>query len=182
MQRLAQKGRGVGFIVVAATQRVYDVPASAYSKLNARIVGRMRNANDSVAATGIKDTATNKLPGRGAFELYCSDQMGLRIQAPFVADSQKADYAERIGVFIADILARWQGAGPGVTFDTPAQPEPQRVEIPVELYDRMKGAEKVSQYQLRQWHKEIFGRDLNPKMAKMMIDALFGEVEQAALQ
>lgn len=113
IQRLGQKGRGVGFIVIGATQRVYDVPAAAHSKLNARFVGKMKTAGDSVAASGIAGTTTHKLPGRGSFELYCSDQTGLRIQAPFVAASDKPDYEAKLKPFFDDIESRWKGIKPG---------------------------------------------------------------------
>lgn len=115
IQRLGQKGRGCGFIVIGATQRVYDIPASMHSKLNARIVGKMRTAGDSVAASGIPGTTTNKLPGRGSFELYCSDQTGLRIQAPFVAASDKPGYEKALQPFFDDIQARWADDRPGWT-------------------------------------------------------------------
>jgi hypothetical protein len=50
LQRLTQKGRGVGFIVIEATQRVYEVDAKLYSKLGAKLVGRTRNAPNPQAA------------------------------------------------------------------------------------------------------------------------------------
>lgn len=113
IQRLGQKGRGVGFVIIGATQRVFDIPASMHSKLNARFVGKMRTAGDSVAASGIPGTTTNKLPGRGSFELYCSDQQGLRIQAPFVAASDKDGYIAALAPFFDDICIRWQDSRPG---------------------------------------------------------------------
>jgi len=113
IQRLGQKGRGVGFVIIGATQRVYDIDASMHSKLNARFVGKMRTAGDSVAASGIPGTTTNKLPGRGSFELYCSDQTGLRLQAPFVAASDKPGYEAKLKPFFTDIRARWGDSTPG---------------------------------------------------------------------
>ncbi|MFN8486427.1 MAG: FtsK/SpoIIIE domain-containing protein [Caldilineaceae bacterium] len=125
-QRLCQKGRGVGFIIVGATQRVYDLPANVYSKLNCRFVGKTRTANDSVAISGVPGTTTNRLPGRGSFELYSSDQTGLRIQAPFVADSKDKDYDQQLAPFFNDIRARWLGRGPGWTTGEPRPgPEPE---------------------------------------------------------
>lgn len=123
IQRLGQKGRGVGFIILGATQRVFDIDASMHSKLNARIVGKMRTAGDSVAASGIQGTTTNKLPGRGSFELYCSDQTGLRIQAPFVAASDKPGYEAKLKPFFTDIAQRWTTARPGWTPPTKANAE-----------------------------------------------------------
>lgn len=122
LQRLAQKGRGVGFVVVGCTQRVHDVPASCHSKLNMRIVGKTRNANDSAAASGIAGTTTNKLPGRGSFELWTSDLQGVRIQAPFVADSSKPGYTDALAPFFRDIAQRWQDNRPGWQPGTPEVP------------------------------------------------------------
>lgn len=112
-QRLGQKGRGVGFIIIGATQRVFDVPDALHGKLNARFAGKARNAGDSVAISGVPGTTTNKLPGRGSFELYCSDQQGLRLQAPFVAASDKPGYEAKLKPFFTDIRARWGDSTPG---------------------------------------------------------------------
>jgi hypothetical protein len=186
LQRLAQKGRGVGFVIIGATQRVYDIPASTHSKLNVRVVGKMRNANDSVAASGIPGTATNRLPGRGSFEIWCSDQQGLRIQAPFVADSSKSDYEAKLAPFLEAIRARWAGIAPRVmlaALDQSQAPEantmdePPRVEVPVELYQRLMEIGRVSQYRLRQLHRELYNRDINAAKAQQIIDILWGEGE-----
>jgi len=112
----------VGFVVVGCTQRVHDVPASCHSKLNMRIVGKTRNANDSAAASGIAGTTTNKLPGRGSFELWTSDLQGVRIQAPFVADSSKPGYTAALQPFFKDITQRWQDNRPGWQPGTPEAP------------------------------------------------------------
>lgn len=112
VQRLSQKGRGVGFVIIEATQRVYAIPANAHSLLNVRCVGPTQNASDSVAATGRPGTTTNKLPGRGSFEIYSSDLNGQRVQGAFVADAQMPDYAAKINRFIADINTRWAGQRP----------------------------------------------------------------------
>lgn len=150
IQRLGQKGRGVGFIVLGATQRVYDIPASMHSKLNARIVGKMRTAGDSVAASGVPGTTTNKLPGRGSFELYCSDQQGLRIQAPFVAASDKPGYEAKLKPFFADISSRWQGIAPGwapskPTDQAPAAPVAQEATGTTDQADQVADAQPVDQ-------------------------------------
>lgn len=132
VQRLGQKGRGVGFVIIAATQRVFDLKglASMYSKLSSRFVGRMRTASDSSAASGIDGTTTHKLPGKGSFELYCSDQTGLRLQAPFVAASDKKDYVQKLAQFFNDIDARWQGTTPG--WMPQGRPTDQPQDAPVE--------------------------------------------------
>lgn len=200
LQRLAQKGRGVGFVVIGATQRVYDVPASAHSKLNARIVGKMRNANDSVAASGVPGTTTNKLPGRGSFEIFCSEYQGLRIQAPFVADSQKPDYDKRIGEFIADIRARWGDARPGwgIAQPVPAlqksalieideQPEVAQETAPSQaipggvdpdFYDQILSAAaadpgKFGQRTIRRMFMERYGKEMSGNTARRIYEAIF---------
>ena len=191
LQRLAQKGRGVGFVVIAATQRVYDVPASAHTKLNARIVGKMRNANDSVSASGVPGTQTNRLPGRGSFELYCSDQQGLRIQSPFVAASDKPDYERQIQRFINDICERWQSHQPGwgANGQQPAassqQPtesaEPDVITIPAELYQWMfqtgsANPNAISQRQVRKRHQELYGVDPGSSKAKLFLEGFLNSI------
>lgn len=109
LQRIAQKGRGIGLVVICATQRVFELPAPSYSKLNLRIVGKTANAGDSASATGVSGTLTNKLPGRGAFELYPA---GERVQAFFVADPDKPGYAKALQRFIGDIQQRWSNKRP----------------------------------------------------------------------
>lgn len=149
LQRLAQKGRGLGFLVIGATQRVYDVPASAHTKLNMRLVGKTRNANDSVAASGIPETQTNKLPGKGAFEIWTSGNVGVRIQAPFVADSSEKGYEKKIQRFIDDIVSRWgQRQVKLLTVSTETQDESSASqtassEIDANLFARLKEAYEV---------------------------------------
>lgn len=190
LQRLAQKGRGVGFIVVAATQRVYDVPASAYSKLNARFVGKMRNAGDSVAASGIPGTQTNRLPGRGSFELYSAHHMGLRIQAPFVADASKTDYEHEIGRFVTAVCNRWRGkradwfggAGAGQQAAAPEQAEQQPAApatggLDPELFAELRrkaeaaGVDSVTSYTIRNLYENLTGKQLNSSKARAWLES-----------
>lgn len=113
LQRLGQKGRAYGIMLLGATQRVYEVPVNVHSKLSVRFVGKTRTAGDSVAASGIPGTKTNKLPGRGSFQIFSSRYDGLRIQGAFVADSLMDNYKESLNPFFASIIQRWQGVGPG---------------------------------------------------------------------
>lgn len=181
LQRLAQKGRGVGFIIVGATQRVYDVPAAAYTKLNARFVGKMRNANDSVAASGVPGTQTNRLPGKGSFELYCSDQTGLRLQSPFVADSRQPDYEQQLAPFLNDIANRWTDQPPGWTMAQPSaepattDPLPDRIDIPIELYEWLRTAhdngQRIGNRALRNQYQAFYGKSLDGTRAALMLEA-----------
>ena len=197
IQRLGQKGRGVGFVVIGATQRVFDIPASMHSKLNARIVGKMRTAGDSVAASGIPGTTTNKLPGRGSFELYCSDQTGLRIQAPFVASSDKPGYEQTLAPFFADINARWQGSRPGwrpptkaiapaaagaVATEQPTEPAPETepielLQVDARLWQAMIDAHqagKLTANAVRKMHAGLLGKSIDGYKAKDIFDAFLG--------
>ncbi len=197
VQRLGQKGRGVGFVLICCTQRVYDVPANAHTKLNARIVGKMRTAGDSVAASGIPGTTTNKLPGRGSFELYCSDQTGLRIQAPFVASSDKPGYEKALQPFFDDINARWQGSRPGwlpptkaiepadvgaVATKQPTEPaqetEPiELLQVDARLWQAMIDAHqagKLTANAVRKMHAGLLGKSIDGYKAKDIFDAFLG--------
>ena len=108
-QRLSQTGRGLRIGIVGATQRVYDLDASMYTKLNGRFVGKTQNANDGAAAAGVNGVSTHKLPGKGAFEFYPG---GERLQGFFVADPDRDDYPDQLRRFADDIAQRWQGEGP----------------------------------------------------------------------
>lgn len=109
IQRLTQRGRAYGFLVVGATQRVYDVDARMTTKLNDRYALKASNGNDSVAASGVAGVQVHKLPGRGACELWPE---GVRLQGFFVADAKASDYEKQIDTFVADIRNRWAGSVP----------------------------------------------------------------------
>lgn len=198
IQRLGQKGRGVGFILIGATQRVFDVPANAHTKLNSRFVGKTRSAGDSVAASGVAGSTTHKLPGRGSFELHCSDQTGVRIQAPFVAESDKPGYADALEPFFAAIDVRWADGMPGwmpphkseekfpqildEKIDTDRDYEQvEKMEIDAGMWQRMIDAYqggKLTGNLVRNLHKEFTGKSCNGYKAQQMIDAFIGEQQQ----
>ncbi len=108
IQRLTQTGRGLRIGVLGATQRIYDLPAAMYSKMNGKFVGRTDNAGDGAAAAGSEGVKTHKLPGKGAFELYPGAE---RLQGFFVADPDRDDYTEQLQRYAAAIQARWAGQG-----------------------------------------------------------------------
>ena len=195
IQRLTQKGRGVGFIVIGATQRVYDIPKSVHGKMSIRCIGRMLDANDSAAATGIPGTTTNKLPGRGSFELYSSDQTGLRLQGPFVANADQPDYDRQISNFLTDITARWANQRPywhpgdpslGEPVE-PADPTPPLAEL-VEAKDQELWAALGAEYAanpsafsvrtVRRLAIKIFGKEPNHNRAKEVFDRFLTEYAQ----
>lgn len=110
IQRLSQSGQGLGIILILATQRVYEVPAEVYSKLERRILTRTATAGDSVAASGSPGTACNKLPGKGAAEVFqAGNPAGERAQGLFVADAESEDYEQVIQGFTSEIAERYAG-------------------------------------------------------------------------
>lgn len=124
IQRLSQAGRGMGIILILATQRVYDIPAEVYSKIDRRCVFRVASANDSVAASGSEGTRCNKLPKRGALEIFSAgDPQAQRAQGLFVADAESPDYEATLGGFVADIVARHGRQAPGWVYNPAVQVE-----------------------------------------------------------
>lgn len=109
VQRLTQRGGAYGFIVVGATQRVYEVDARMYTKMNDRYALAANSGSDGYAATGVAGVQVHKLPGSGACEVYPD---GTRIQGFFVADAEADDYEQRIGRYLMDIKQRWDGVLP----------------------------------------------------------------------
>lgn len=129
-ERLGRLGGAYGFILIGATQRAFDCHIAAYSKLQVKIVGKMRNANDT-SSLGISSSTAHKLPGRGSFELFCMEYDALRIQGPFVADAKAEDYKARLDYFFNSINQRWAGHGPGWTLSgVPTQPPPGAAPTP----------------------------------------------------
>lgn len=129
IQRLSQAGRGMGIILLVATQRVFDIPAKVYSKIDRRCVFRVASAGDSVAASGSEGTRCNKLPKRGALEIYgAGDPTAQRAQGLFVADAEAPDYEMTLGVFVADIKQRWGNQAPGWVYVPVAKSVPAQVD------------------------------------------------------
>jgi len=177
LQRICQKGRSLGIGVILATQRaVGSGLGNVLMNISVRCVGRLPSQQESVFAAGVPNVNTSKSRGKGDFLIFSADHDGLQIQGFWF------DRPEDICKLIAD---KWQGKAAHTRFDggvrdsahdAPAEPEP-RVEIPVELYSRLKQSGRVSQYRLREWSKELLGKDMKPSLAKTMLDAMFGEAE-----
>lgn len=178
INRLGQLGRAMGIIMIGATQRTYDVPEAAHGKLAVRLVGRARNASDSVAASGLAGTTAHKLPGKGSFEVYSTDDTGLRIQAPFVADSKLPTYAKNLQPFFDDIKRRWGNERPGWVL--PGKAETSAPEVKAEEQSaptkaptvtdpafvsaclsaiRLLGVERFSARTVRDIHKRLYGTE-----------------------
>lgn len=169
LQRLSQTGRGYGFIIICATQRVFDIDARAYSKLNLRFVGSTRNASDGAAATGVAGAQVHKLPGKGAFELWPG---GERLQGFYVADPNESDYAKQIERYVVDIRNRWHdGQAPHWCIaDEPKPPtdapELQNEKFASALADAYDAApDKFSGQTVRRIHKETFNRQIDSQKA-----------------
>ncbi|HRW08431.1 MAG TPA: FtsK/SpoIIIE domain-containing protein, partial [Caldilineaceae bacterium] len=81
-QRLAQRGRSAGIIVIGSTQRPYDLEGSLYANLNLKFVGALNSPAESAAIAG-KGVITSKL-SPGSFEVY---PKGDAIRGLFVADA-----------------------------------------------------------------------------------------------
>jgi hypothetical protein len=116
VQRLCQIGAGLGFLIVLATQRVYDVPKRLYGNLLNRFVLKTRDGSDSQAASGAPGALCHKLRGNGDCELYPAR---VRLQGLFVADPRRPDYIPILEGFVEDIKNAWQPAA--VTEEMPAE-------------------------------------------------------------
>lgn len=163
IQRLTQKGGGLGFIVIGATQRVFALDARIYSSMNDRYALAANNASDGVSATGVAGVQVHKLPGKGACELHPDN---VRLQGFFVADAKADDYPKRIGRFVADIRGRWGNQSPH--WKIGSNPQPKAAEEVAELGDDKffnlladaydSAPPKFSGRVVRNAHQEAFGR------------------------
>lgn len=192
IQRLSQAGRGNGIILLVATQRVFDIPAKVYSKIDRRCVFRVASAGDSVAASGSEGTRCNKLPKRGALEVFSAgDPTAQRGQGLFVADAESPDYEQTLGGYVADITARWGNQAPGwVYVPTAAKAEPEEedgcaadpgtvgalvakygdafVDALVALGDE----EKLSAKAVEKTYQEMFGKSMNSASRRAIRDII----------
>lgn len=171
LQRLSQRGRSAGFIVIAATQRLHDLKgyAEAYSKLRLRIAGNTTSNNDAASIVG-PGVSLNKLPV-GAFEIH-SNGTAQRIQAFLVAEADHDDYPKRTGRFIADIAERWHGVRShyqvGGDGGTVVDSERTIDDFVAYLMDNeIRGIHKI-----RTAHKEYFGTGIGAERAKELREML----------
>lgn len=81
--RLVQKGREAGITVIGATQKpsALTLPTGAKFNMPLRLVGSVASPEDAKAASGVKDTGAEKLPGRGAFLQVLAGSPTVRLQA-----------------------------------------------------------------------------------------------------
>jgi hypothetical protein len=191
IQRLSQAGRGMGIILLVATQRVFDIPAKVYSKIDRRCVFRVASAGDSVAASGSEGTRCNKLPKRGALEIFSAgDPTAQRAQGLFVADAESPDYEQALGGYVADITARWGNQAPGwvyVPTATKIAPEDDTDELDalIEKY----GAEfvdalialaddgKLTGRAVGNVYKEMFDKSMNNATRNAIRDTIMSDYE-----
>lgn len=177
VQRLTQRGRAYGFIVVGATQRMYEVDAKMYTKMNLKFALAADGPSDGFAATGVAGVQVHKLPGKGACELYPDN---IRLQGFFVADAGAKDYDKQIGSFVADIRARWLGQGPHWRIAGGPAPMPP-ADFPPELQDETfasaladaydESPDKFSGQTVRRIHQQVFGKQVNSRKAAQLRQA-----------
>lgn len=194
IQRLSQAGRGMGIILILATQRVYDIPAEVYSKIDRRCVFRVASANDSVAASGSEGTRCNKLPKRGALEIFSAgDPTAQRAQGLFVADAESPDYEATLGGFVADITTRWGKQSPGWVYNPAVQVETQaamdddsEMDALVEKYgsefvdaltDIIDAGEKLTGTAVGRIYKEMFDKTMDGTTRAAIRDVILREYQ-----
>jgi hypothetical protein len=159
VQRLTQRGRAYGFVIVGATQRAYDVDARMTTKLNDKYALAANNGSDGYAATGVQGVQVHKLPGRGACELWPD---GTRLQGFFVANSKDAGYERAIGSFVSDIKGRWLGARPCWVAEA-NETEPRTMDG---FLDSLRADGVTGIHAIRSAHKAYFGTGIGADKAK----------------
>ena len=147
-QRLCQKGRAYGFVLVGGTQRAYAVDKRFYANLNDRYALAANDASDGFAATGIAGVQVHKLPGRGACEVYPD---GTRIQGFFVADAESKTYEAEIRQLLTDIRNRWGGVAPCWV------PEVAEETAQTDFLDYLTESGITGIHAIRKAHKDVYG-------------------------
>lgn len=160
VQRLSQKGGGLGFIIVGATQRVYEVDPRMYSKMNDRYALAANNGSDGYAATGVEGVQVHKLPGKGSCELYPD---GVRMQGFMVADSKAKDYEQRLAPFLADIRKRWGEVSPCWTLADEEQAEQPTMDG---FLGQLRADGITGIHAIREKHENAFGVGIGTRRAR----------------
>jgi S-DNA-T family DNA segregation ATPase FtsK/SpoIIIE len=89
LTRLAQRGRGAGIHVIAATQKPTSAVLGPLVKANfpVRLVGRVTSIEDARTATGWSGTGAERLAGRGDFLAVAEGRL-IRFQAAHVSPEE----------------------------------------------------------------------------------------------
>lgn len=117
LTRLAQRGRGVGIHVIAATQKPTAEAIGPLVKANfpVRLVGRVTSIEDARTATGWSGTGAERLTGRGDFLVVAGGRI-TRFQAAHVT---LAEIQEQVACITGPpVSIAWP------TLDEPTEPNP----------------------------------------------------------
>ena len=163
VQRLSQKGGGLGFIIVGATQRVYEVDPRMYTKMNDRYALAANNGSDGYAATGVEGVQVHKLPGKGACELYPD---GVRLQGFFVADAKAKDYEKQIGRFVTDIRQRWGNVPPCWALEEDRTEQPTEQPTMEAFMEQLRSDGVTGIHAIREAHEKAFGTGIGTRRAR----------------
>jgi len=138
----------------------------------------MRNAMDSVMASGLAGVQSHKLPGKGSFELWPE---GDRIQGYFVGDSEAPDYDEQLKPYLDDIRSRWATVEPHWVYEESIEldiesEDGELLSYPnteaglrravMDAYSNHEG--DVTTTSIRTLWKELHGRDLSPQKRRFV--------------
>jgi len=97
LTRLAQRGRGAGTHLVAATQKpTAAVGSLVKANFSARLVGKVASVEDARVAAGRSGTGAERLEGRGDF-LAIAEGRVIRFKAAFVTEEELERTLDRLG-------------------------------------------------------------------------------------
>lgn len=123
LTRLAQRGRGAGIHLVAATQKPTAAAVGSLVKANfpARLVGKVASAEDARVAAGRSGTGAERLGGRGDF-LCMEEGRVIRFKAAFITEAELEETLDRLGRVRHVVPPDGNGQGRGLATARPAEP------------------------------------------------------------
>ena len=157
LTRLAQRGRGAGIHLVAATQKPTATAVGSLVKANfpARLVGKVASVEDARVAAGRSGTGAERLDGRGDFLAIAGGRV-IRFKAAYVTEAELEETLDRLGRVRSSLPPGGNGRGEMlegdvetlgearpmkavqvVTVDLPDPPEPHPDQIEV-LAERLR--------------------------------------------
>lgn len=177
LTRLVQRGREAGLHVIASTQRPSAAVIQGLMKANfpVRISGSVNSAMDASIALGLPNSGAERLMGKGDMVLAHHGQI-LRFQACIVADVARGDNSKVAQLIepVAQVVSRLQGRMSLRSVGRPAiPPSAEMVEFAA---TRIREKGRCSQRELRRWHEEEFGTDVNPPRAAAAIEEAKGQL------
>lgn len=171
LTRLVQRGREAGIHVIAATQRPSAGVIQGLMKANfpVRISGAVNSALDASIAMGVPNSGAERLLGKGDMVLAYHGRI-TRFQACMIRSPTKPQGLNKSSGLAGDMTQVLSKLRERLFIHKPGRP-PKGVSKPMLAFAtrQIELNGECSQRELRRWHQQNFGSDINPPRAAAAI-------------